>query len=139
MRNFTAARTVFGRHQLNSLGKGGEVGISLARFSETPVVERLKLLESNRYPLPARTANHYDGEREYRLVCLNTRHVDSSALPSQGLLLRLFEPQRLIERVRVSPFAPPIVHETVSLLVERLALGIPVERSSIEINTYALI
>lgn len=79
--------------------------------------------------------NHYDGEKEYRLVCLNRRHVDSSALPSPGLLLPLPEPQRLIERVRVSPYAPPIVYETVSLLVERLAPGMLVEKSQIEINS----
>lgn len=78
--------------------------------------------------------NHYDGEKEYRLVCLNKRHVDPNASPSQGLLLPLSEPQCLIERVRVSPFAPKVVHETVSLLVEKLAPGIPVERSQIEVN-----
>lgn len=78
--------------------------------------------------------SHYDGEKEYRLVCLNKRHIDSNASPSRGLLLALSEPQRLIERVRVSPFAPQIVYETVSLLVERLAPGILVERSQIEVN-----
>lgn len=78
--------------------------------------------------------NHYDGEKEYRLVCLNKRHVDPSASPSQALLLPLSEPQQLIERVRVSPFAPQIVFETVSLLVEKLAPGITVKRSEIEVN-----
>lgn len=78
--------------------------------------------------------NHYDGEKEYRLVCLNKRHVDPNASPSQGLLLPLNKPQRLIERVRVSPFASQQVYETVSLLVEKLAPGIPVEKSQIEVN-----
>lgn len=78
--------------------------------------------------------NHYDGEKEYRLVCLNKRHNDSNASPCRGLLLPISEPQHLIEKVRVSPFAPKIVYETVSLLVEKLAPGIPVERSQIEVN-----
>jgi hypothetical protein len=44
----------------------------------------------------------------------------------------LSSPADLIKRVRVSPFAPDIVLETVSLLLEKLAPGIPVERSQID-------
>jgi len=78
--------------------------------------------------------DHYEGENEYRLVCLNKRHTQSYENADGGLILPLGQPQFLIEKVRLSPFAPEVVFETVSLLVEQYANGIPVERSKIEIN-----
>ncbi len=78
--------------------------------------------------------DHYEGESEYRLVCLNKRHTEGAYNASEGLVLPLGHPQFLIERVRISPFAPEVVFETASLLVEQFAPGVPVERSQIEIN-----
>lgn len=78
--------------------------------------------------------DHYSGENEYRLVCLNKSHRDAVYASQGGMVLPLGVPQFLIERVRISPFAPEIVFQVVSLLVEQFAPGIPVERSQIEIN-----
>lgn len=78
--------------------------------------------------------DHYEGENEYRLVCLNKRYSETRAEPSSGIVLSFEQPQLLIEKVRVAPLAPEIVFETVSLLVETYAPGVPVERSKIEIN-----
>jgi hypothetical protein len=75
---------------------------------------------------------HFSGESERRLVCLNKDHAQEGVTPRPGLVLRLSSPADLIKRVRVSPFAPDIVLETVSLLLEKLAPGIPVERSQID-------
>lgn len=79
--------------------------------------------------------DHYEGERECRLVCLNKRHTEDAGNANGGLILPLGEPQFLIERVRLSPFASEATFETVSLLMERFAPGVPVERSKIEIRT----
>ena len=78
--------------------------------------------------------DHYDGEREYRLVCLNREHTEVTATPKQGIVLPLQSPQYLIEKIRISPFAPEIVFDTVSLLVEKMVPGVPVVRSNIEVN-----
>lgn len=78
--------------------------------------------------------DHYDGESEYRLVCLNKDHVETATSPRDGLVLPLLSPQNLIEKVRVSPFASSVVFDTASLLLEKFAPGIPVERSAIEVN-----
>lgn len=78
--------------------------------------------------------DHFEGESEYRLACLNKRHTECEENTRGGIVLPLGNPQFLIERVRLSPLAPEVVFETVSLLVEQFAPGIPVERSQIEIN-----
>ena len=78
--------------------------------------------------------NHYDGEKEFRLVCLNKGCQQGNPSEAREMVLPLGSSQFLIEKVRVSPFASEIVFDTVSLIAESYIPGVPVERSKIEIN-----
>jgi len=78
--------------------------------------------------------NYYDGEKEFRLVCLNNACQQGSSAEAKEMVLPLGSSQFLIEKVRVSPFASEIVFDTVSLIAESFIPGVPIERSKIEIN-----
>jgi hypothetical protein len=76
---------------------------------------------------------HYEGEREYRLVCLNRRHQDPAASPA-GFFLKPARAGDLIDRVKVSPDAPEEHFRKIRGLCEKIDPALPVVRSEIAVR-----